>query len=579
MKKYLAGIIIFLACSSPPLNDEVAARVDGEPIPTQELRNNIAFFTQLAPNKRGRELVEAHLDLLIDKKLFAREGRRRGFDKKPVVQKVADWVERDQMIRALYQQQIRSQIEPDEEQIRAAFFRGRERLRLRHIFVKSEEAALEVKRQLDAGIPFEEIAAATFSDSTLRANGGDLGYVGIDDVDARLAEVAFELPLHTVSAPVRSKWGYHILRVDDRKEQLFTSAEDYARQRDRVIRDMRRRLEKKVADAYINETMQRHDVKLINAGFNVLGAVVQQVVITADRMVPDYHPMLGGTELDMMEKGLAGHEQEVLVTFDEGQWTLGDFMRRVEALPLTERPRMDTPGKLRADIGKMVVRELLAREAKRHNLDKDPIVRATVEKWRDEYTFGTLWQSVQDTLKVTAVEVEQFYDAHRGRYREPERVRVREILVPDSLQAVALLQKIRAGADFEVLARQHTQRPEKAAPGGDLGWLKRFDYGNASLCALDLQPGQVGGPVRMPQGFAIVRNEGYRASRPAVLEEALTAAQADARDAKSDQVYGGMAAALRKKARIVRNEKVIAQLAVEFAEPESFINLMGAPNR
>lgn len=577
MRKWLLLLCIVISCTAAKLNDEVAALVNREVISTEELRNNIAFFTQLAPMQRGRELVETHLNLLIDKKLFAQEGRRQGFDKKPAVQQVVDWTERDQMIKALYHKEVRSTIEVTEAQIRAAFMRGRERLHLRHLFARSEAEAVHLKAQLDAGIPFEQIAASTFRDSTLRGNGGDLGYVGYEDIDERLAEAAFDLPLHQVSAPVRSKWGYHILRVDDRRQQIFTTAEDYAQQRDGIARDLRRGLEKRAADAYVNEMLKSQDVKMINAAFNILGTVIQNIVLTADRMVPNYHPMMGGTEFEMMQRGLAGHENDVLVMFTGGQWTLGDFLSRVKELPLSERPRMDTPGRLRADIGRMVRDELLVQEAKRQNLDQDPIVRATVAKWRDEYTFSALWQSIQDTLQATPVEVERFYEEHRGRYIEPERVRVREIQVSDSLQAVALLQKIRTGADFEQLARQYTQRPDKAELGGDLGWLKRYDFGNVSLKALELQPGQVGGPVRVPQGFAIVRNEGYQSSRPATLEEAMRSAQKDAREFKSDQLYASMAAELRRKARIVRHEKVLAQLSIEFAKPESPINLMAAP--
>ncbi len=441
MKRYLLLIVLLLACALTPLDDNTAALVNGEPISKEELLNNMHFMTLHARNLRGRELAEAHLDLLIDKKLFAQEGKKRGLAENPVVRQVTDWAERDQMVKTLYRDEVRTKVLPTEEQVRAAFFRGREQLRLRHLFARSEAEALHLKEQLDAGSTFEELAARTFRDSTLRRSGGDLGFVGYEDIDEKLADVAFELPQHQVSPPVRSRYGWHLLRVDNRRQQLFNSEADYAREREAIAKELRRSQEKKLAGAYVEQLMTPLDVKMTNAAFNILAANVQSIVLGAARMVPNYQPMLGGAEMAMMNRGLGGHEQDILVAWKGGEWTLGEFMKRVEALPITERPRLDTPGHLRFDIGKMVMRELLAREAKRKQLDKDPVVREAVRKWQEEYIFGALWQNVRDTVQLNRQEEETFFAAHQGRYREYLQLRPRGALAPDSLQADPRLQR------------------------------------------------------------------------------------------------------------------------------------------
>jgi hypothetical protein len=498
MKKVLPLIALLIACNLKPLDDRTAALVNREPISLEELRNNIHFMTLYARNQKGRELVDAHLDLLIEKKLFAQEGKRLGFDQDPLVRQVTDWALRDQMIKALYRDEVRNKVQPDEKEIRAAYLRGREQVRLRHLFARSEVDALLLKEQLDKGIPFEELAARTFRDSTLGRNGGDLGFVGYEDIDERLAEVAFALPLHQLSPPVKSRYGWHILRVDNKRQQIFNTDSDYGQQRDAIAQDLRRKLEKKAAGAYVDKMMSALEVKMINATFNVLAASVKSTVLGAERMVPNYQPMLAGNEMVQIADGVGGRQKEVLVVWKGGQLTLGDFIKRVESLPVSERPRIDTPGHLRFDIGKIAMRELLVQQARKQNLDQDPQVQEGVRKWREDYIFGALWQRVRDTMQVSLDDEKAFFGAHQGRYRDFLQHHPQGILPPDSL-----------ASDPRLQSRVHED----------------------------------------------------------VLSE------------KNDQIYARMAAELRKKARIRRNEKQLDLLAQEFPTGRERIDMMGLPNK
>ncbi|HOZ22690.1 MAG TPA: peptidylprolyl isomerase [bacterium] len=498
MKKALILITLLLACDFRLLDDQTAALVNKEPISLEEVRNNIHFMTLYARNLKGRELVDAHLDLLIEKKLFAQEGRRLGFEQTPLVRQVTDWAERDQMIKALYRDEVYNKARPTEEEVRAAFFRGREQVQVRHLFARSEVEALRLKEELDRGVPFAALAARTFRDSTLARSGGDLGFVGYDDIDEKLAEVAFALPKGEISPPVRSRYGWHILRVENRRQQIFNSEAEYGQKREAVAADLTRAMQKKMAGAYVDRMMSALDVRMINATFNTLASRVRETVLNAGRMIPDYQPMLGGTELLQVNDGVSGHGKEVLVIWKGGQMTLGDFMKQVESLPVSERPRIDTPGHLRFDIGKLVMRELLLKEAKQRNLDKDPMVQEGVRKWREEYLFATLWQRVRDTITVSSAEEEAYFAAHQGRYREFLQNRPQGVLPPDSLGAV---------------------------PG--------------------------------------LQNQ--------VREELL--------GEKTDQVYKNMAADLLGRAKIRRNEEMLAALAQEFSRGGQRIDMMGLPNK
>jgi len=561
-------LLSLLCCTRPKLDETTVAIVNGERISKQDLEFSAAFFSQYAPSKRGEQALRAHLDLLIEKKLFAQQGRRLGFDKSPHVQQVTEWVKRDEMIRALYQKEIRDKVSISEEEIKAAFFRGLESIHVRHLFVKTEEEARQLKRALDAGITFEEIAAQTFQDSTLRSNGGDLGFLTYDEMDADFAEAAFSLPMNQVSEPVRSKWGYHIIRVDERRQQVFAGQTELQQKRAKIERNLRQEIEKKKAGEFVEQYMRPFNVQMLNSGFNILAAEIQKMVIAGNQMLPDYRPAFAGDDMNRLASGLEAYGDQVLIAFTGGQWTIADFLAKVRALPAPNRPRIDTPNHLRHDIGVMIRNEFLVQEADKRGLDKDQAVMAEVKKWQDEFTFGEYWSSVHDTIAVTEAVTAAYFAEHQGLYLMPDRVHVREILVATKAKAEKLLQRLRSGEDFAELATAYSLRKWAAAKGGDLDFLTSGQYRNISLKAMLLQEGEIVGPIAVPEGFSIIQCLAHQATRPMTFEEAKEQVALNARSAKEERIYADMREALRRKANIQINDEMLTNIAKEMPPGE-----------
>ncbi len=557
-------ISFFARCSQPKLDENTVAIVNGEAIPKSDLIYNLNFFPQYAPSKKGDALVKAHLNLLIDKKIFAQEGKKHGFDKTPHVDKVIAWVKRDEMLRALYAEQVRNKAQVSEEEIKVAFFQGLTSLHVHHIFVTTKQQAEQVRQALESGVPFEKIAAQTFHDSTLRANGGDLGYLTFSDMDEDFARAAFALKDGQISQPVHTKWGYHIIRVDDRRQMVFAGQHELNQMRSKIVRELKEKKEKKLAGQFVKNYMDKLDVKMVNASFNILASRIKQIVVSANQMIPDYRPMLGGKEIELMSDGLNAHLDDVLITFKTGQWTIREFIDKLRQLPMTKRPRLDNPNMLRHDIGVMLRDEFLAKEARRRGLDKDLRVQTEVKKWQEEFTFSEYWNAVRDTIKVNEAEKENYFSLHQGRYLEPEKVHVAEILLATPKEATDFLKKVKAGQDFGKLASKYSLRKWAAKNGGDLGWITRGQYGNISIKSFELKDGEVYGPVQVREGYAIIKRLGYRAIRPMNFDQARDRVTADVLNAKQDSLYNILCDELRKKSKIQINNVLVRQFGEEF---------------
>jgi peptidyl-prolyl cis-trans isomerase C len=88
----------------------------------------------------------------------------------------------------------------------------------RHILVETEDEAKAVLAELKKGADFAELAKAKSKDPG-SADGGDLGYFTKDQMVPEFSEVAFKLEKGALSDPVKSQFGWHIIKVEDKRER------------------------------------------------------------------------------------------------------------------------------------------------------------------------------------------------------------------------------------------------------------------------------------------------------------------------------------------------------------------------
>ena len=87
----------------------------------------------------------------------------------------------------------------------------------RHILVDSEEVCLELKREIEEGADFADVAKEN-SSCPSGAQGGDLGEFGPGMMVPEFDKVVFSAPVNTVQGPVQTQFGYHLLEVTSRED-------------------------------------------------------------------------------------------------------------------------------------------------------------------------------------------------------------------------------------------------------------------------------------------------------------------------------------------------------------------------
>jgi peptidyl-prolyl cis-trans isomerase C len=95
---------------------------------------------------------------------------------------------------------------------------GEQEVHARHILVETEDEAKAVKAELDKGADFAELAKKKSKDPGA-SDGGDLGFFTKDQMVPEFSEVAFKLEPGKISDPVKSQFGWHIIKVEEKRNR------------------------------------------------------------------------------------------------------------------------------------------------------------------------------------------------------------------------------------------------------------------------------------------------------------------------------------------------------------------------
>lgn len=110
-------------------------------------------------------------------------------------------------------------VKVSEEEVKKRYEEYKPEIKASHILVEDEKTAQEVKKKLDEGAKFEDLAKEYSQDPGSAAQGGDLGFFGPGKMVPEFEEAAYALEVNKISEPVQSQHGFHIIKVTEKKEK------------------------------------------------------------------------------------------------------------------------------------------------------------------------------------------------------------------------------------------------------------------------------------------------------------------------------------------------------------------------
>lgn len=206
---------------APPAANTVIATVGGKQITEGDLSlaaEDIGQQLQQVPPDQQRAFL---LSVLIDMKVMAEAARESALDQTDEFKARASFLEDKALRRIFFAEKIANAVTPDT--VKAAYdkyvadFQPIEEVHARHILVATEEEAKQVKADLDGGKPFEVEAMEKTTDPSGKNNGGDLGFFSAGQMVPEFETAAFSLAVGAISEPVQSQFGWHIIKVEEKR--------------------------------------------------------------------------------------------------------------------------------------------------------------------------------------------------------------------------------------------------------------------------------------------------------------------------------------------------------------------------
>ena len=223
------------------------------------------------PNKRQ------FAEQLVRIKILSQEARKRKIDETPAVQQQIELQKESLLANALFQD-MTANVKVDEATERQYYEEHKseyETVHARHILIRMKGSPLtqragkqelteaealvkaqDLRKKLLADGDFAALAKVESDDATSGANGGDLGSFKHGQMVAEFDQSAFSLPVGQVSEPVKTRYGYHLIKVEQHDTKSF----------DEVKSDLEKKMRPELARSAV-ENLRRQTPVILDDGF------------------------------------------------------------------------------------------------------------------------------------------------------------------------------------------------------------------------------------------------------------------------------------------------------------------------
>lgn len=264
------AVLLLAGCRGE--KDPVLARIGALKITQSEFQRKLAEVSQgyqdyvLTPSGRRQ-----FLDVLIREKLVLAAAQRSDVPRSTDFRARLEQLRRDEeervreggesLLTAMWVEDLRrrGELKVGDEEVRDYLTKNPAEVEIRHVLLATPEKAGAVAKRLRSGANFAKVAQEESLDAATAPSGGKFPPLLYGEVIPELEEVVFRMHVGEIGGPLKSKFGYHVLRKDAER----TLAVENAPTRERVAR----LIEKQKLDLYLQRMQEKFPVEVVDEQF------------------------------------------------------------------------------------------------------------------------------------------------------------------------------------------------------------------------------------------------------------------------------------------------------------------------
>ncbi|MBD3233780.1 MAG: hypothetical protein GF315_08665 [candidate division Zixibacteria bacterium] len=502
----LIGVSAILASCGPKWQIEgrrIIAYVNEEPI-------HYATFDSVMKDRRvssnysktDMEIKKDALNDYIDEKLIEQQvdsvyhalKTNPEFD-----EKVHDYLEKP-VLKLMYQKEIAEVVEVTDEEAQQYYdenidrYTLPEQVRASHVLIKvdadstdssskikaeerkAKKEAEEVYRKAKAGEDFAELAEKYSDDPGSGKRGGDLGFFGRGRMVSEFEEKAFSMEEGEISEPVKSQFGYHVIKVVEKKPEEVKPFDET--RKEQIIQMEKARKEREMAQAFVDSIKESADYQFNEELLNN----DEDTTWTSDT----YVMIINGRDT---------------LKYAEYQEQKPKYMRfkSIDSLSIDDKKDM---------LKTLAVTPILTQIA----TDKGYYQDSTMVEQADQFTKTQARNRVEDFQKAKDYEpsdsaLQAYFDEHINEFVVEKPLHVYHIIFTDSSMAAIIADSLKNGADFvEMAKRYYPGEPEIREVAYDLDFISDKEMPQPFWeAANSLQVGEISDPVKTEWGWHVIK--------------------------------------------------------------------------
>lgn len=209
---------------------DVVATVNGAPITVTMLETKIEKLPQYYQTFAVEHKNEIVNEMIVEELLYS-EARKRKLDRDPNIKELINDATKKILISMIVEEEVKRSTPVSEDDVKAYYDNNKEKyvvpemIRASHILTSTEEEAEKAKGELDGGAEFA-VVAQEYSKDLTKDRGGDLGYFSKDQMIPEFEKAAFSLNMGQTSGIIKTRFGYHIIKLTDRKPAVYQNFDE-----------------------------------------------------------------------------------------------------------------------------------------------------------------------------------------------------------------------------------------------------------------------------------------------------------------------------------------------------------------
>jgi peptidyl-prolyl cis-trans isomerase C len=264
-------VVLFVAgCTSKKGSDSLVLAKAGKAEITKE--DFIRELNRVPEWARGNfqtdEGKKQFLDELIKKELIYQDAKKKGLERDEKFKAEVEEFQKMTLIKSVLEKEVEEKAKLDPKEVRDFYDRHPDEfkvgleVRASHILVDGEEDAKNLLQRIQQGESFSSLAKEFSKDKDSAKNGGDMGFFGRGRMVPEFERVTFSLKIGEVSNPVKTRFGYHIIKVTDRKEGRVG---DFEEVKNAIARRLAIEKQRDLFESYIEKLKKEYKTEIYEA--------------------------------------------------------------------------------------------------------------------------------------------------------------------------------------------------------------------------------------------------------------------------------------------------------------------------